>query len=256
VHPYDKADLRESIIAEIRRTSERLGKTPTVVEYKREKPAHGYDQIMGLFGTWNNAIAEAGLHPNPTQEPPRNDIPRDKIVDEMIRVANLLGEIPSHPKFSAKSNYSRGVVEREFGSWRNGWQQVMSEYKSRFTFQPQIRDTFKETGKRLRPLKISLPLLYEPQNEQGTLALFCLLAHDLGFKILKVQTDFPDLELQENGELHLTELEFLSSNYLLHGHPIEAKYTCICWRKDCDLGPVRIIELEGFIRDKAQIVEK
>jgi hypothetical protein len=252
VHPYDKADLEGSVIREIRRVSESLGKTPTVKEYKRARPRHGYDQVVYLFGTWNAAVARAGLQPNPTQQPPRNDIPRPKLVEEMVRVANLLGEIPSHSKFSANSKFSRGAVEREFGSWRAAWGHIVMDHRQRLTFEPRLRNVrAADKGREPRPLRISVPLVHEPRNEQETFALFCLLAADLGFEILKAQTDFPDLELRRDGQPVFAELEFLSSNYLEHGHPLSAEYACICWRKDCALDPVQVIDLERHVRDRA-----
>jgi len=253
VHPYDKADLERSVIRELRRVSEHLGKTPTVVEYKRARPKHGYDQVIYLFGNWNAAVIKAGMQPNPTQKPPRNDVPRPKLVEEMIRVANLLGEVPSHPKFSANSRYSRGVVEREFGSWRAGWKQVVAEQRQRLTFEPRTRKARAgDQGPEARPLGMSLPLVHEPQNEQETFALFCLLAVDLEFEILKVQAAFPDLKLRRRGQCLSAELEFLSSNYIEHGHPLAAEHTCICWRKDRDLDPVQVIELERHVRDRTR----
>jgi len=91
-------------------------------------------------------------------------------------------------------------------------------------------------------------LVFEPSNEMETIILFGILADSLGYKILKVQTDFPDGLIEKDGVQIQVEFEFLSSNYLQHGHPLDFKGLCICWRNDCSLGKINILSLEEYVR--------
>ena len=251
MHHYDEHDLKAQILQEIREVADRLQKTPTINEYKRERPRSGYDKIIFHFGTWNEAVRKAGIEPNPTAQPPRNDIPRDALLSELVRVANEIGRFPSHPIFNAKSKYSRGPVERVFGSWSKARAYVLRHYSDRLTFDVAAKSTRGGASRRERKdLGICGPLLYQPRNEAETLCLFILLAEELGFRILKVGSQFPDLTLERMGKEVLAEVEFLSSNYLAHGHPLENRYTCICWRSNKNLRNIKVIELEGYVRNK------
>jgi hypothetical protein len=97
-------------------------------------------------------------------------------------------------------------------------------------------------------LNIECPLVYEPRNEFETIALFTVLAKDLGYRILSIRAEFPDAILEKDGIAIKAEFEFLSSNYLAHCHEMSPDILCICWRGDCDLSPVKILCLEDFIR--------
>jgi hypothetical protein len=86
---------------------------------------------------------------------------------------------------------------------------------------------------------LNSPLVFEPRNEIETIALFTLLAKDLGYRILSIRADFPDAILEKDGIEYPTEFEFLSSNYLAHCHDRSPEILCVCWRVDCDLSPVK-----------------
>lgn len=115
---YQKEDYREALLNEIKRIASKLGKTPTIVEYKRISDSNfAYDRVVGQFGSWNNAIIQASLEPNPTKEPPSNKISEESLITEYIKIANELGYLPPRLEFTAKSKYSRGPYERRFGTW-------------------------------------------------------------------------------------------------------------------------------------------
>lgn len=250
MHKYDKKDLKDSIIAEIRQLAKSLGHTPTIVEWKQQSPKHSADRVLNQFGTWNNAVEAAGLLPNPTKKPPRNDIPKQKIISELIRVANKLGRFPSHPVFSSNAQISRGPVEHCFGSWVKAKQHILLHHSSDLTFKQEFKNKkdITLTKQNREKLRINLPLTYIPNNELETLVLFSLLAEKLGMQIVQVQSEFPDLEIITNGQLKKAEIEYLSSNYLEHGHPLSPEILCICWRKNKEIPGVRIIDLESYVR--------
>lgn len=252
MHEYDKADRRMEMLTDLRRVAADLGKTPTVVEFKRTASRFSYEQVIGMFGSWNAAVTAASLPLNPTLQPPSNKVPREELIEEFIRVANKLGRIPSHPMLSASSTFSRGPYERTFGSWRKAVAEITSSYAARFNFPVTLKEPKpRKSGPKpkLLPRELNVPLLFVPRNEMETLVLFSLLAPRLGYEIESVQIDFPDLTIRKGTELIPAEVEYQSSTYLDHGHPINEKYMCICWRKDKDVPGLReILSLETFLR--------
>lgn len=174
----------------IRQLAKSLGHTPTIVEWQRQSTKHGADCVLNQFGTWNNAVEAAGLLPNPTKKSPRNDIPKQEIISELIRVANKLGRFPSRPVFSAHAQISRGPVERCFGSWVKAKQYILLHHSSDLTFKQEFknRKDITQTKRNRKKLRINLPLIYIPTNEQETLVLFSLLAEKLRMQIVQVQS--------------------------------------------------------------------
>jgi hypothetical protein len=84
-------------------------------------------------------------------------------------------------------------------------------------------------------------LAYEPINEMGVMALFCMLSRQLGFVIESVQSTFPDCEAKMEVEpgrwQHFRiEFEYESRNFKDHRHDPEKCDLIVCWRhnwKDC-----------------------
>jgi hypothetical protein len=251
-HQFDLQDEQDAIQSAIRRIASCLGKTPTQHEYKTKRNPNepSLEQITYRLGTWSAAVQKAGLEPNPSQQPPRQpEITKQQLVDEFIRVANELGRISGTHQFRAKSCYSWTPYKTNWGSWRQAVDFIIGEYGHRFCFEVKTSKQKKATTPRKR-LSISCPLLFEPQNEYETIALFCLLAEELGFAIKSIRSDFPDGLLEQNGTDVPVEFEFLSSNYRQHCHPANFNGTVICWRKDDDLDGIKIISLEEYLKHK------
>jgi Homing endonuclease associated repeat len=84
-------------------------------------------------------------------------------------------------------------------------------------------------------------LAYEPVNEMGVMALFCMLSRQLGFVIESVQSGFPDceakIEVEPGRWQHFRiEFEYESRNFRDHRHDPEKCDLIVCWRhnwKDC-----------------------
>jgi hypothetical protein len=249
-HPYDKQDETNLIISAIKRIANKIHRTPTQKDYKllRSEDELSLDQVYYRFGKWSNAIVAAGLKPNDFQNPPRQE-PFDSkdLIDDFIRVANIENKIPSQHFFRVNSKYSWTPYKTKWGSWKNAIDYILCNHYSRLNFEVP-RETHVISEKKRKKLTIDCPLIYEPTNEYETIVLFTSFSKQLGYKILKVQSDFPDAILIKDGAEILVEFEFLSSNYLQHCHPLDFKGICICWRKDCELGNIKIISLEDLVR--------
>ena len=98
--------------------------------------------------------------------------------------------------------------------------------------------------------RISLPgLSRAPMNEDGVLLLFGMLAHKLGFDILKVQQEFPDCEAMREvapgkWQLTLIEFEFESRSFAQHRHDPRGCDIIVCWRHNWPGCPSRIEVIE------------
>lgn len=251
-HKYDIQDEQDSIRKSILRIAEELKKTPTQKEYKihRNKNELSLEQITYRFGRWSDAVNFAGLEPNDFQNPPRNNIiTEQELIDEFIRVANIEKKIPGQQFFRANSKFSWTPYKTKWGSWKEAVVYISLKYPERFNFDIVVNDTKVKKEKR-KLLGHDCALIYEPTNEYETVVLFGIFAKELGYKILKIQTDFPDGILEKCGQEILVEFEYLSSNYIQHGHPLDFDGICICWRKDCELTGIDIISLEEYIRKK------
>ncbi|GAA5225116.1 homing endonuclease associated repeat-containing protein [Membranihabitans marinus] len=252
MHEYDKQDKEDAALSEILLIAKDIGKTPTIVEYKRRNPSVGIDTILGLFGSWNVAIQKAGLEINPTQSPPRNIISRDKIISELLKASDHYGYFPSHPKFSAYASISRGPVEREFGSWKKAKDYIIENHADDLTFKikPNRKNERARKDEQSMELlsRISCSLRNIPRNEMETIILFAQLSKTMGYEILKAQVEYPDLVVEKDGKILKMEAEYLSSNYLSHGHPLDEGTICLCWRKDTEIDGIEIVDLETVVR--------
>lgn len=249
IHQNDKEKRKTACIQSLKQLAHNLGRTPSERDYKSH-----YSSITGAptpsqlrydFGTWTAAVIGAGLTPLPT-DPPRNDISDEELVAEFVRIANKLGRIPSLEVFRKESKFSNNPYKRRWGPWSKVQNHFASTHFNELTFVPSLIQK-NHTAPKLQKLNFDCPLVYEPRNEFETIALFTLLAKDLGYKILSIQAEFPDAKLERNGVEIQAEFEFLSSNYLAHCHERSSDILCICWRVDCDLSPVKVVCLEDII---------
>jgi hypothetical protein len=73
--------------------------------------------------------------------------------------------------------------------------------------------------------------MFAPRNEIGVRELFAQCCQTLGYRILDSRRGFPDYELLDLQEQRLrAEAEFMSENFILHGHDVTACDLIICWQ--------------------------
>ncbi len=99
---------------------------------------------------------------------------------------------------------------------------------------------------------LSPVMAHAPTNELGVMVLFGALAHDLGFKIMRVQAAFPDCEAMRrmaNGrcQLSLIEFEFESRNFVDHMHDVKGCDLIVCWVHNWKECPLEVIELSRMV---------
>lgn len=97
-------------------------------------------------------------------------------------------------------------------------------------------------------------MAHAPTNETGVVALFAMVARDLGMYIQEIRADFPDcIVRRDNGrgwEELAAEFEWDSTSFREHGHDPAQCDLIICWHhhwRDCPAG-IEVVCLAEEIR--------
>lgn len=256
LHERDVDKRKAACRAALQELARRLGATPSERDYKLHfqslDSAPSPNQLRYIYGTWTEAVIDAGLTPLPT-DPPRYEISDEELVEEYVRVANECGCMPPCETFRKMSRFSNRPYQTRWGKWSEVQKHFASMYPDRFTFTCATKETV-EAKTRDTPLGLSLPMAFEPTNEFETIALFTLLANDLGYRILKIRAEFPDALLERGGTPITAEFEFLASNFVSHCHKRSPEILCICWRNDFDLAPVQTLCLEDEVMRRRKLL--
>ena len=102
----------EEILAELRASAERLGRSPTMREFAADAEASVHPQtVIEHFGTWNAAKRAAGLRP-------RRYISRDELVGQLRELGEELGRTPTVRDIEARRGTmaSKSLIWHTFGS--------------------------------------------------------------------------------------------------------------------------------------------
>lgn len=81
---------RETLINALQETAEELGEAPTAMEFNEHTDYYN-SHCQDEFGTWNNALVEAGLSVN--QQRATNKTV-DDFIDDLVAVSNEVGRVP------------------------------------------------------------------------------------------------------------------------------------------------------------------
>ncbi len=102
----------DEILAELRASAARLGRSPTMREFAADAEADVHPQtVIEHFGTWNAAKRAAGLTP-------RRFISRDELLAQLRDLGEELGRIPTVRDIEARrrSIASKSLIWQTFGS--------------------------------------------------------------------------------------------------------------------------------------------
>ena len=102
----------EKLLEELDRLADALGTTPTATEMNDEGEyrAATYQE---RFGSWNEGVQAAGLDPNPKSP----WIPEEKLLSELQRLADDIGQTPSYDDMKEHGRYTAETYKNRFGSW-------------------------------------------------------------------------------------------------------------------------------------------
>jgi hypothetical protein len=111
-------------------------------------------------------------------------------------------------------------------------------------------------GKLLTPLRRE-GLLFSPVDELGVACLFFTHHKELGFPyIVKASSKFPDVTaIDKDGETTYIELEYKSSDFILHGHSPEECDYIVCWEDDLEEKPDKFPEIISLKNEIPKLTE-
>jgi hypothetical protein len=102
-------------------------------------------------------------------------------------------------------------------------------------------------------------MAHAPVNESGVVAMFCMVARDLGYYIQEIGTEFPDcIVRRDNGrgwEELAVEFEWDSRSFKDHGHDPAGCDAIVCWHHnwiDCP-ADIEVIRLSEEIKELPSI---
>ncbi|MGA3071005.1 MAG: HNH endonuclease [Terracidiphilus sp.] len=103
----------EELIADLRRVAELL-ETETMSQDQYKLQGHfSITTYRNRFGNWNNALLKSGIEVSN-----ETDIPDEKLIADLRRVAGLLGtERITREQYELHGKYSGGVQSNRFGTW-------------------------------------------------------------------------------------------------------------------------------------------
>jgi len=110
---------KEILIQKIQQLHIKTSKTPTVEMIKKSKEMPSKSTYYRKFGSWNNALLEAGIKPN---KPKYN---RNELINYIQKLHNELEKTPTEEEMLNDMNTpSLTPFYNEFGNWNNAVQQA------------------------------------------------------------------------------------------------------------------------------------
>src|SRR5947209_6698163 len=257
---------KEEIIAAIRECVRELGRAPSLTELS-QRTQISRRRIQTVFGSYRMAVRACGM-----ERPCNEAVPMRELFLDWAKIVRKLKRVPSVFEYRRESAFSpKPLVTRS-----KGWRMVpatMMEYMKKEGLVrkwPDVAEAIRTdrpaTWKRRAPAKpkagpkrlkdrptfgpplIKSGMLCGPENENGVLFLFGMLAWRLGFAIKKVQQAFPDIialrKIDERTwqEVRI-EVEEESRNFLRHGHSPSGCDLIVCWIHNWPECPVEVVEL-------------
>jgi hypothetical protein len=259
---------KDQILATVRKCARKLKRLPT----RDELAKYGVTRALMRkhFSSAYEAYREAGL--KGTGHGHSAD-PRDMLLD-WAAVARKLGHLPSSVDYERDGHFCYASLTFRWRRWAEvprvflaqaeqdpafaAWKDVIEMIEARLAY-PAIP---KEKRPKIFQSRVvygpvlGLPgVAHEPMDETGVILVFGIMAHRLGFTVLRTQSAFPDCEaLREYRpgcwQRVAIEFEFESRNFLRHGHTASDCDIIVCWRHNWDDVPkgLEVIELSKVVR--------
>lgn len=109
---------QDEFIHELQRLAKELGHSPTMSEMD-QKGRYTRKAYITEFGTWNDALREAGLEINKP-----STVSKAEVVEAIQSLSEQLGHPPTVSEMNEYGQYSRKAASKHFGSWNNALRSV------------------------------------------------------------------------------------------------------------------------------------
>jgi hypothetical protein len=272
-------DERQQIVQEILRVANEIAPATITRKVFCARSSISASRIRYYFGTWNNAVAAAGLPVNSD----RGTRAVQKLTDDELLVAigdlwKSVGRRPTADLMNSHGRFSVRPYNARWGTFRAAIDQCIARFGEPDTQTVAVPDLTKVTPAKSANLVIPKThkprtdvspkpivfvgeplgfrgLQYAPVNEQGVVYLFGIVSRELGFLVESVRIAFPDCEgkrclnpAQTKWQHVRIEFEYRSSNFLEHGHNPDGCDLIVCWLHDWEECPVEVLELKSALR--------
>jgi Homing endonuclease associated repeat len=258
---------KDELITAIRKVAEELGRSPR----RDELVKRGYSRkmIARHFGTHRQALRECNLELSPHGL----RLGMKELFEDWATIARELKRLPNYTEYGGRSKYTDRALRRRFESWRKvptamkqyieeqglttEWADVLEMINEKTECQTGYQRMLERGGAprvlKDRPMYGNLlgigPMVCAPTNENGVLVLFGAMAERLGFKILRVQQGFPDVEAwrvvgPDRLQRVRIEVEYQSRNFMHHNHNLDGCDLIVCWEDNWDECPMEVVELK------------
>jgi hypothetical protein len=116
----EHTERQRELIAEIQRVARQLGVDRlSQREFDRHHSLASVTTVGHHFGSWNEAVVAAGLKPNPQGGSSREAaLDADVLLQDILRVRDTLGELPSERRMSRFGKYSLSPYRDRWGTFK------------------------------------------------------------------------------------------------------------------------------------------
>ncbi len=112
--PHEPYVTTEQLLADIRRTAERLRRPTLTLREYREHGSYDLRRMYGVFGSWFTALHDAGLQPSRTQL----RVSKADLLADVKRVARTRSqETLTIGDYNRLGKYHAATVAHAFGGW-------------------------------------------------------------------------------------------------------------------------------------------
>jgi hypothetical protein len=262
----------EEIIADLKRVAQLRGRTTVTHHEYSEDGEFTVSWVLKQCGSWNDALSTAGCTTSYRRWT------SDDCLKGIKGVWDHIGRQPSYQDYESLAPGLGHPSITSVASHAGGWKVAMVAFKASSYAQDNeshIPDTRERSNSDSRIPGADSPRLpgrapgcgapsgydgmpYEPINELGVLALFSMLADEMGIIIECVGSAFPDCtgkrrDLKTGRHVPvLIELEFRSSNFVRHGHAIGGCNMVVCWVHDWQKCPpgIEVVSLKEYLKER------
>ena len=281
---------KEEVVAGILECTQKLGHVPSRNELRK----HGRirrEQLERHFGSFTKALLACNLKRRAVS----GKVEMENLFVDWASIVRLLGKLPTGYEYEERSKYSQRPLLGRFGTWaqvptglkmyaeENGladeWKDVLEMVAAQDRISRKREGVFGATVRGMRegrvltdrafsdraftdrpmygPLMRPCPLICGPINEAGVVYLFGTMAEQMGYVVLRMQSEFPDCEAfrlvdDERWQRVRIEFEYESRNFLKHLHDPNECDVIVCWRDNWPECPLEVVELRAIVREQMQ----